>query len=44
MLPLVLWIPILEHFMCPLAVAKLGLRYLVTPAAVKLGNHLRYLH
>ncbi len=30
----VLWIPICGHFMCPLAVARLGLRYFVMPVAI----------
>ncbi len=38
----VLQIPICGYFMCPLAFAGLGLRYCVTPVAVKLGHPLRY--
>jgi hypothetical protein len=34
--------PILGHFMWPLAVAGLGLRYFATLMAVRLGNPLRY--
>ncbi len=37
----VLCIPILGQLMWPLAIARLGLRYLVTPTAVRFGHSLR---
>ncbi len=37
-----LWIPICGCFICPLAVAGLGLRYFVMLTAVRLGHPLRY--
>ncbi len=36
-----LWIPICRRFMCLLAVARLGLRYFVMPAAARFGHPLR---
>ncbi len=38
----VLCMPWCGRFMCPFAVAGLGLRYFVTPFAVRLGHPLRY--
>ncbi len=37
-----LWVPNYRHFMCPLVVAGVGLRYFVTLLTIRVGHHLRY--